>query len=38
MAGGVGVGRQLAIGQINADGIPDICISSKLGLYVFYGK
>jgi len=36
--GGVGVGRQLAIGQINTDGIPDICISSKLGLYVFYGK
>jgi hypothetical protein len=38
MTGGVGVGRQLAIGQINGDGIPDICISSKLGLYVFLGK
>lgn len=38
MAGAVGVGRQLAIGQIDSDGIPDICISSKLGLYVFYGQ
>ena len=38
MAGGVGVGRQIAVGHINLDGIPDICVSSKLGLYVFYGK
>jgi hypothetical protein len=38
MLGGVGVGRQLAVGQINADGIPDICVSTKLGLYVFLGK
>ena len=38
MLGGVGVGRQIAVGHINLDGIPDICISSKLGLYVFYGK
>lgn len=36
----VGVGRQLAVGQINAheDGIMDICIGSKVGLYVFLGQ
>jgi hypothetical protein len=36
--GGVGVGRQLAVGHINTDGIPDICIASKVGLAVFLGK
>jgi hypothetical protein len=34
----VGVGRQLAVGHINTDGIPDICIASKVGLAVFLGK
>ncbi len=38
--GGSGVGRQVAIGQINpqTDGIMDICIASKLGLYVYLGQ
>ena len=34
----VGTGRQLSVGHINTDGIVDICISSKLGLYVFFGQ
>lgn len=34
----VGVGRQLSVGHINTDGIMDICIASKLGLYVFLGQ
>jgi hypothetical protein len=38
MAGAVGVGRQLSVGHINTDGIPDICVATKLGLYVFYGQ
>jgi hypothetical protein len=35
-----GVGRQIAVGHINAheDGIMDICVASKLGLYVFLGN
>ncbi|HVU49426.1 MAG TPA: VCBS repeat-containing protein [Polyangia bacterium] len=33
-----GVGRQIAVGHINTDGIPDICVSSKLGLFVFLGQ
>jgi hypothetical protein len=33
-----GVGRQLAVGHVNTDGIMDVCIASKLGLYVFLGK
>jgi hypothetical protein len=38
--GGSGIGRQIAIGQINpqTDGIMDICIASKLGLYVYFGQ
>jgi hypothetical protein len=36
--GGMGVGRQLSVGHINKDGIPDICIASKIGLAVFLGK
>jgi hypothetical protein len=36
--GGMGVGRQLAVGHINTDGIVDICISSKIGLAVFLGQ
>jgi hypothetical protein len=36
--GGMGVGRQLSVGHINTDGIPDICISSKVGLAVFMGQ
>ena len=37
---GSGIGRQIAIGQINpqTDGIMDICIASKLGLYVYFGQ
>ncbi|HVJ22180.1 MAG TPA: VCBS repeat-containing protein [Polyangiaceae bacterium] len=34
----VGVGRNLSVGHINTDGKMDICIASKLGLYVFYGQ
>ncbi|HEY0715923.1 MAG TPA: VCBS repeat-containing protein [Polyangia bacterium] len=34
----VGVGRQFTVGHTNKDGIPDICIGSKLGLFVFQGQ
>lgn len=34
----VGVGRQIAVGHIDTDGIMDICIASKLGVYVFLGQ
>jgi hypothetical protein len=33
----VGVGRQIAVGHLNTDGIMDLCIASKLGLYAFLG-
>jgi hypothetical protein len=33
-----GVGRQLSVGHANTDGIPDICIASKLGLFVYLGQ
>lgn len=33
----LGVGRQLAVGHVNTDGIPDICVATKLGLAVFLG-
>jgi hypothetical protein len=33
-----GVGRQITVGHANTDGIPDICASTKLGLYVFLGQ
>jgi hypothetical protein len=33
-----GVGRQITVGHVNTDGIPDICASTKLGLYVFLGQ
>jgi hypothetical protein len=38
--GGSGVGRQIAVGQINpqTDGIMDLCIASKLGLFVYFGQ
>jgi hypothetical protein len=36
--GGMGVGRQLAVGHVNTDGIMDICIASKIGLAVFLGQ
>jgi hypothetical protein len=36
--GGMGVGRQVAIGHVNTDGIMDICIASKVGLAVFLGR
>jgi len=35
---GVGVGQQLAVGHLNDDGIMDICVASKLGLYAFLGE
>jgi hypothetical protein len=35
---GIGVGHQLAIGQVNTDGIIDICVASKVGLAVFLGQ
>jgi hypothetical protein len=34
----VGVGRQFSVGHANTDGIMDICVGSKLGLYVFLGQ
>ena len=34
----VGVGRQIAVGHVNTDGIMDVCVSSKLGLFVFLGQ
>ena len=33
-----GVGRQIAVGHANLDGIMDFCVASKLGLYVFLGQ
>jgi hypothetical protein len=39
-AGGSGTGAQIAVGQINpqTDGIMDLCIASKLGLFVYFGQ
>jgi hypothetical protein len=37
-AAGMGVGRQIAIGHVNTDGIMDICVATKLGLAVFLGQ
>jgi hypothetical protein len=34
----VGIGRQVAVGHVDTDGILDICIASKLGVYVFLGQ
>jgi hypothetical protein len=38
--GGSGIGTQVTVGQINpqTDGIMDICIASKLGLFVYLGQ
>ena len=36
--GGMGVGRQLAVGYINGDQIMDICVGTKVGLAVFFGQ
>ena len=36
--GGMGVGRQFAIGHVNTDGIMDICVATKVGLAVFLGQ
>jgi hypothetical protein len=33
-----GVGRQVAVGHVNKDGIMDVCAATKLGLYVFLGQ
>lgn len=33
-----GVGRQIAVGHVNTDGILDVCTSNKLGLYVYLGQ
>jgi FG-GAP-like repeat len=35
---GMGVGRQLAVGHVNGDGIMDICVGTKVGLAVFLGQ
>ena len=37
-AAGMGVGRQIAVGHANTDGIVDICVGTKLGLAVFMGQ
>lgn len=36
--GGMGVGRQIAIGHANTDGVLDICVATKVGLAVFLGQ
>ncbi len=36
--GGMGIGRQLALGHANKDGILDICVATKVGLAVFLGQ
>jgi hypothetical protein len=36
--GGLGVGRQLAVGHVNTDGIVDICVATKVGMAVFLGE
>jgi hypothetical protein len=36
--GGMGVGRQLAVGHVNTDGIVDLCVATKIGLAVFLGQ
>jgi hypothetical protein len=33
-----GVGRQVTVGHLNMDGIPDICVSSKLGMVLYFGQ
>jgi hypothetical protein len=33
-----GVGRQVTVGHLNMDGIPDICVSSKLGTVLYFGQ
>ncbi len=33
-----GVGRQISVGHVNTDGIMDVCVSSKVGLFVFLGQ
>jgi hypothetical protein len=35
---GMGIGRQIAIGHANTDGILDICVATKVGLAVFLGE
>ena len=32
-----GIGQQIAVGDINSDGILDVCVASKLGVYVYLG-
>ena len=34
----VGVGTQIAVGHLDTDGVLDLCVASKLGLYVFLGQ
>jgi hypothetical protein len=34
----LGVGWQIAVGHLNDDGIPDLCLATKLGLAVFLGQ
>ncbi len=33
-----GVGRQVTVGHLNMDGIMDICVSSKLGMVLYFGQ
>jgi hypothetical protein len=33
-----GVGRQVTVGHLNMDGIPDVCVSSKLGMVLYFGQ
>jgi hypothetical protein len=37
-AAGMGVGRQIAVGHVNTDGVVDICVATKVGLAVFLGQ
>jgi hypothetical protein len=34
----LGVGRQIAVGHLNDDGIADLCLATKVGLAVFLGQ
>lgn len=34
----VGVGRQIGVGHLNTDGVMDLCVATRFGLFVFLGE